>query len=60
VYAWSNTTDNPVGSEYIIMEEADGLQLGNSWDELSAVSKLTIMKEIVSIENKLLSLSFSQ
>ncbi|KAJ8097678.1 kinase-like domain-containing protein [Lipomyces tetrasporus] len=59
VYGWSATSDNPVGSEYIIMEEAVGTQLGNSWDKLTPDSKLLIMKEVVSVETKLLSLSFS-
>jgi hypothetical protein len=42
------------------MEEAAGTQLGNSWDELTPDSKLVTMKEVVSVETKLLSLSFSQ
>ncbi|KAK9235275.1 hypothetical protein V1525DRAFT_390631 [Lipomyces kononenkoae] len=58
VYGWSATSDNPVGSEYIIMEEAVGTQLGSSWDKLTPDSKLLIMKEVISVETKLLSLSF--
>lgn len=49
-----------MGSEYIIMEEATGTQLGKSWDEMSPDSKLKIMREVVSIEAKMLSVSFSQ
>lgn len=41
------------------MEEAAGTQLGISWDEMTPDSKLAVMKEIVSIEKKLLSLTFS-
>ncbi|RMJ25497.1 hypothetical protein PHISP_03646 [Aspergillus sp. HF37] len=60
IFEWSATTDNLVGSEYIIMEEANGTQLGKSWDEMSPDSKLKIMREVVSIEGKMLSVSFSQ
>lgn len=40
------------------MEEAPGVQLGEVWDELDPASKLAIMREFVSIETKLLSMSF--
>jgi hypothetical protein len=42
------------------MEEATGTHLGKSWDEMSPDSKLKIMREVVSIEAKMLSVSFSQ
>jgi hypothetical protein len=42
------------------MEEATGTQLGVIWDELSPDSKLSIMREVVAIESKMLSVSFSQ
>lgn len=42
------------------MEEAIGTQLGMIWDELSPDTKLSIMREVVSIESKMLSVSFSQ
>ncbi|RAL14078.1 aminoglycoside phosphotransferase family protein [Aspergillus homomorphus CBS 101889] len=60
VYDWSATANNPVGSEYIIMEEVAGTQLDQVWKELTPDSKLAIMKEIVSIELRLSSISFSQ
>lgn len=59
MFGWSVTTDNPVGAEYIIME-AIGRQLGELWDQMSPNEKLGTMKEIVSIETKMLSVSFSQ
>ncbi|RMD39278.1 hypothetical protein DV735_g5850, partial [Chaetothyriales sp. CBS 134920] len=58
VYEWNACADNAVGSEYIIMEEAVGTQLGDAWDEMTPVSKLAVMREIVSIEKKLLSLTY--
>ena len=60
VYEWSATSHNPVAAEYIIMEEVLGVRLGEAWDELKPDSKLAIMRELVSIETKLLSMSFSQ
>lgn len=42
------------------MEEATGKQLGRLWDDLNPDSKLAIMREVVSIETKMLSVSFSQ
>lgn len=61
VYEWCASADNnPIGAEYIIMEEARGVQPANVWNVLTADSKLAIMREVVSIETKLLSLSFSQ
>ena len=42
------------------MEEAPGRPLIEVWDELRADSKLALMGELVSVETKLLSMSFSQ
>lgn len=60
IFDWSATSNNAVGSEYIIMEEASGTQLGDIWDHLSPDKKLSIMREIVTIESKMLAVSFSQ
>jgi hypothetical protein len=42
------------------MEEATGTQLATEWDELILEAKLAIMKEVVAIETKMLSVSLSQ
>jgi hypothetical protein len=60
VIVWSGAIDNPVGSEYILMEEATGTQLGEVWGNMELPSKLQIVEEIVAIEKKFLSLSFAQ
>lgn len=60
VFAWSGNADNPVESEYILMEEAPGVQLGTVWDTLDLEVKLKIVEEIVRIEEKLLSISFTK
>lgn len=60
VYEYSASSNNPVGAEYIIMEEAAGEPLDCAWLHLSAKAKLSIMHEIVSLEAKLTSISFSR
>ncbi|KAI2606604.1 kinase-like domain-containing protein [Hypoxylon sp. NC1633] len=60
VLAWSMEADNPVQSEYIVMEEAAGDQLGDIWDTLSLETKLEIVKDLVAIEKRLLSVSFTR
>jgi hypothetical protein len=60
VLSWSGEADNPVGSEYILMEEANGTQLGEIWDDLEIHDKLKIVEEIVAIEKKMLSISLSR
>ncbi|TGJ79034.1 hypothetical protein E0Z10_g9732 [Xylaria hypoxylon] len=60
VLAWSMDADNPVQSEYIIMEEAAGVQLSQVWDTLPLKTKLEIVKDLVNTEKKLLSISFTR
>lgn len=42
------------------MEEAAGTKLEDVWDELPLEERIAIMKDLVSIENKLLSVSFGR
>ncbi|KAL5330751.1 hypothetical protein ACEPPN_000272 [Leptodophora sp. 'Broadleaf-Isolate-01'] len=60
VHAWSAVSDDPVEAEYILMEEACGTSLGDVWENMGIHSKDKIVKDIVSIEQKLLSVSFSR
>ncbi|KKY20022.1 putative phosphotransferase enzyme family protein [Phaeomoniella chlamydospora] len=60
VLAWSGDLENPVGSEYILMEEASGSHLSEVWEELEIHAKAEVVEELVGIEKKLLSLSFSR
>lgn len=55
VLAYSATADNPVGSEYIIMEEARGTQLSEVWDTMNLKDQLVIITELVAIDQKFLS-----
>ena len=52
--------DNSVEAEYILMEQACGTLLGDIWGNIEMHSKKKIVDDIVSIEQKLLSVSFSQ
>ena len=60
VFAWSATDQNPIEAEYIIMEEAQGSQLDEVWQDLNIRSKHDIISDIVDIESKLLSISFDK
>lgn len=60
VFAWSAEADNPVGAEYIVMEEAVGTQLGELWRNMELTSKVQIVNEVIAVEKKLLSLSFTR
>ncbi|KAK2762217.1 Phosphotransferase enzyme [Arachnomyces sp. PD_36] len=60
VLAWSATDRNPVESEYIIMEEAKGSRLHEVWQNLELRAKRDIIREIVDVEKKMLSVSFDR
>jgi hypothetical protein len=60
VLAWSASSQNPVQAEYIIMEEAKGSQLHEVWQDLPLRKKCDILREIVDVERKLLSVSFEK
>ncbi len=60
VHDWSATADNPVGAEFMIMEEAAGVQLRDVWDEMDPGHQLSVMRELVEIKQKMLSARFSR
>ncbi|OAL34317.1 adenosinetriphosphatase [Fonsecaea nubica] len=60
VLAWSGSSKNPVESEYILMEEARGTPLYKVWEGLELGEKFKIVDDIVDIEKKLLSISFTR
>ncbi|KIW14097.1 hypothetical protein PV08_06878 [Exophiala spinifera] len=53
VFSWSDNSDNPVGCEYIIMEEAQGRALNTVWSHLEIPEKLAIVDEVLSIQRRL-------
>lgn len=52
-------TNNPVQAEYIVMEEALGIPLADIWEDMKIYSKDKVIKSLVAIEKKLLSVSFT-
>jgi len=59
VIGWSSDNDNPVGAEYILEEKAPGQPLGSLWHQMPKKSKLDIISQVVELENRLASLTFS-
>ena len=59
ILAWSSDSGNPVGAEYILEEKAQGQQLGSIWPQMSKKSRLDIISQVVELENRLASLTFS-
>lgn len=61
VLAWNATVNfaNRVGAEYIIMEHAPGKNLADYRADMSLERKVQVMEDIVSIQQKLLSVKFS-
>ncbi|KAK5453545.1 Phosphotransferase enzyme [Exophiala xenobiotica] len=45
VFSWSDNSDNPVGCEYIIMEEAQGRALNTVWSRPGIPEKLAVVDE---------------
>ncbi|KAI4253773.1 MAG: hypothetical protein L6R42_007457 [Xanthoria sp. 1 TBL-2021] len=43
---WSDDRSNPIGSEYIIMEHAKGVQLHQRWPTMDSVQKIQCIKAI--------------
>ncbi|KAF4228720.1 hypothetical protein CNMCM6805_001903 [Aspergillus fumigatiaffinis] len=60
VYAWNADPNHPVGSEFIIMEEAPGANLDDIWHDLPLEEKVAITKDLVSLEKKMLSVSLNK
>jgi hypothetical protein len=54
VFSWSDSSDNPVGCEYIIMEEAHGRPLNAVWSNLAIPDKLAVVDEVLSIQKRLI------
>jgi hypothetical protein len=58
VYASCSTKENPVGSEYIIMEKLGGTPLGDMWYSMTPREQHNMMKQIVEWETRLMSSEF--
>ncbi|KAB8209366.1 kinase-like domain-containing protein [Aspergillus parasiticus] len=60
VFAWNTDVNHPVGSEFIIMEEAPGVKLEDVWSDLDLEEKIVIMDDLVALEKRLLSISLNR
>ncbi|DAA78638.1 TPA_exp: Uncharacterized protein A8136_2423 [Trichophyton benhamiae CBS 112371] len=63
VYAWNASTDtknNPVGAEYIVMEKIPGVQLSEIWWNLKLKQKLKVFAQIARYMRRWTSVNFSQ
>lgn len=57
IYDWSAQDDNPVGSEYMIMEKARGKDLHETWYSMSIGERLDMVEQIVCLEKQLFEIS---
>ncbi|PYH76651.1 hypothetical protein BO82DRAFT_295793, partial [Aspergillus uvarum CBS 121591] len=59
VLAWSSTSKNDVGAEYILMENVPGVPLSKLWDQLEVGAKFRIVQSIATYQEMWLNISFS-
>lgn len=59
VYGWSSTSENEVGVEYIIMEQAKGVGADTRWFETTKYENKALVAGIVDIEKKLFDIPFA-
>lgn len=61
VHAWSSrASDNPVGTEYIIMEKQTGTMLSDVWETMRGKQKTRIVQQVVDLEKTLTSIKFTK
>jgi hypothetical protein len=59
VLSWSSPSQpNTVGAEYILMERINKRQLSEAWDTMSEAQRFGLVKSLVAIEQKLMSVKF--
>jgi Phosphotransferase enzyme family len=54
---WSATSENSVGSEYMIMEKVQGTDLQDSWYSMNTPERMNVIEKIVDLEEKLFEIS---
>jgi len=61
VRAWcSRAEKNPVGAEYIIMEEVPGIELEQVWPNISIQNRFADVKPIAALQKAWMSVSFTE
>ncbi|EME40309.1 hypothetical protein DOTSEDRAFT_91507 [Dothistroma septosporum NZE10] len=58
VFGWSDTKENSVESEYILMKEAKGSQLSSVWHSFPLKQKVHVIRGIVDVEAQMMSTPF--
>ncbi|KAF2877050.1 kinase-like domain-containing protein [Massariosphaeria phaeospora] len=58
VLAWSSSSTNPVGAEYIVMDKASGVQAFQIWSDLDGLARLSVIKQMVDIEREMALIRF--
>ncbi|QSS53787.1 phosphotransferase family protein, PKc-like superfamily domain-containing protein [Histoplasma capsulatum var. duboisii H88] len=58
VFAWSADPENPIGSEYILMEKIQGVALAGKWGTMNLLERYKVIDQIVEMEKELGSLEF--
>ncbi|GLA56039.1 hypothetical protein AnigIFM63604_004097, partial [Aspergillus niger] len=58
VLAYSTSSTNPVGTEYIIMERIEGVSLASRWLSLTTEEVKSVMKQVAEIEHRTFTHSF--
>ncbi|KAF2464602.1 kinase-like protein [Lindgomyces ingoldianus] len=59
VYSYSATAENPVGTEYILMEKAPGVCLASKWVNLQDLEIRRLAHSFVELETKFFQIPFS-
>jgi aminoglycoside phosphotransferase (APT) family kinase protein len=60
VLAYCADAANPVGSEYIIMEQAKGFQLSEIWNDMEIDDQAKVVRSLIEIESKFLTASLDR
>lgn len=58
VYGYSPVADNAAGTEYIFMEFVQGAKLGDVWDDLEQEDVVSLTRQLVQLESKMMSIYF--
>ena len=58
IYAYSFTSENEAGTEYILMEYIEGIDLGDVWFNLEKDEIYSIMVQLAMFESIMMSISF--
>ena len=58
VFDWSSARDNPVRSEYIIMEKVQGKELSHTWYTMTVEQRRSVVEKIVDLERLLFTIRF--